>query len=185
MAEDLEVDVGYGGVDPGDLGDGELAREGHAVGSLGAAPGRAARVVDVRLRRDMRLDAGHGAADLEEQPPVLDDERVGAQGGAAAHELERRGHLAVLDDDVHGDIDACTGEMGRATRLAKRVVGEVRGLATSIELAHAAVDGVGACGERGGEGLRPAGGGQELGFPDAMSGYLLRHALPFENLVAG
>ena len=49
-----------------------LAREGHTVGALLAAPKGSAVVVDVRLGRDVCLDAGHGALDLKEQTPVLD-----------------------------------------------------------------------------------------------------------------
>ena len=67
----------------GNLVDGKLAREGHAVGALLAAPKGSAVVVDVRLGRDMRLDAGHGALDLKEQAPVLDDE-------ASAPSVEQR-----------------------------------------------------------------------------------------------
>lgn len=71
MAKDLKVHIGRGVVNGGDLVDGELARESHAVGALLAAPDSSAVVVDVRLGRDMRLDAGHGALDFKEQAPVL------------------------------------------------------------------------------------------------------------------
>ena len=109
MAKDLEVHIGCGVVDSGDLVDGELAREGHAVGALLAAPKRSAVVMDVRLGRDVRLDAGHGALDLKEQTPVLDNEGIGAQRGAAMDELQRIAHLGLLDDDVYRDVDARPG----------------------------------------------------------------------------
>ena len=109
MAKDLEVDIGRGVVNDGDLVDGELARESHAVGALLAAPKRSAVIMDVRLGRDMRLDAGHSALDLKEQAPVLDNEGVGAQRGAAMDELQRIAHLGLLDDDVYRDVDARPG----------------------------------------------------------------------------
>ena len=109
MAKDLEVDIGRGVVDGGDLVDGELAREGHAVSVLLTAPDGSAVVVDVRLGRDMCLDAGHGALDLKEQTPVLDNEGIGAQRGAAMDELQRIAHLGLLDDDVDRDVDARPG----------------------------------------------------------------------------
>ena len=49
MAKDLQVNIGRGVVNGGDLVDGKLAREGHAVGALLAAPKGSAVVVDVRL----------------------------------------------------------------------------------------------------------------------------------------
>ena len=49
MAKDLEVHIGRGVVNGGDLVDGKLAREGHAVGALLAAPKGSAVVVDVCL----------------------------------------------------------------------------------------------------------------------------------------
>ena len=76
VGEDLEVDARARGVDLRDLVDGELARERHAVGARGLAPGRPARVVDVRLGGDVRLDARHETAHLGEEAPVLDDEGV-------------------------------------------------------------------------------------------------------------
>ena len=109
MAKDLKVHIGRGVVNGGDLVDGELARESHAVGALLAAPKRSAVIMDVRLGRDVRLDAGHGALDLKEQAPVLDDEGVGAQRGAAMDELQRIAHLGLLDDDVDRDVDARPG----------------------------------------------------------------------------
>ena len=109
MAKDLEVDVGRGVVNRGNLIDGKLAREGHTVGALLAAPHGPAVVVDVRLGRDMRLDAGHRALDLKEQAPVLDDEGVGTQRGAPMDELQRIAHLRLFDDDVDRDVDARPG----------------------------------------------------------------------------
>ena len=109
VAKDLEVHIGRGVVNGGDLVDGELARESHAVGALLAAPDSSAVVVDVRLGRDMRLDAGHGALDFKEQAPVLDDKGVGAQRGAAMDELQCIAHLGLLDDDVDRDVDARPG----------------------------------------------------------------------------
>ena len=109
MAKDLQVNVGRGIVNGGNLVDGELAREGHAVGALLAAPDSPTVIVDVRLGRDMCLDAGHGAFDLKEQAPVLDNEGIGAQRGAAMDKLQRIAHLGLLDDDVDRDVDARPG----------------------------------------------------------------------------
>ena len=49
MAKDLKVHIGRGIVDGGNLVDGKLARESHAVGALLAAPKSSAVVVDVCL----------------------------------------------------------------------------------------------------------------------------------------
>ena len=81
----------------------------YVVGALLTAPKGSAVVVDVRLGRDVCLDAGHGALDLKEQTPVLDNEGVGAQRGAAMDELQRIAHLRLLDDDVYRDVDARPG----------------------------------------------------------------------------
>ena len=182
VAKDLEVDIGRGVVDGGDLVDGELAREGHAVGALLAAPDGSAVVMDVRLGRDMRLDAGHRALDLKEQTPVLDDEGIGAQRGAAMDELQRIGHLGLLDDDVDRDVDARAGQVRSAAGLLKGLVGKVRCLAAGVEAAHATVDGVCPGSECGGEGLRASGGGQELGSTVGGSTGGCGHILPFKML---
>ena len=109
MAKDLQVNVGRGIVNGGNLVDGKFAREGHAVGALFAAPDGPTVIVNVRLGRDMCLDAGHGALDLKEQAPVLNNEGIGAQRGAAVDELQRIAHLGLLDDDVDRDVDARPG----------------------------------------------------------------------------
>ena len=49
MAKDLKVHIGRGIVNGGNLVDGNLAREGHTVGALLAAPKGSAVVVDVCL----------------------------------------------------------------------------------------------------------------------------------------
>ena len=182
MAKDLEVDVGRGIVNGGDFVDGELAREGHAVGALLAAPKRSAVIMDVRLGRDVCLDAGHGALDLKEQAPVLDDKGVGAQRGAAVDELQCIAHLGFLDDDVYRDIDARAGQVRGAAGLLKGLVGKIGCLAAGVEAAHAAVDGIGARGERGGKGLWASGGGQELGSAVGGSTGGCGHILPFKML---
>ena len=81
----------------------------YVVGALLTAPKGSAIVVDVRLGRDMCLDAGHGALGLKEQTPVLDNEGIGAQRGAAMNELQCIAHLGLLDDDVDRDVDARPG----------------------------------------------------------------------------
>ena len=182
MAKDLQVNVGRGVVDGGDLVDGKLAREGHAVGALLAAPDGSAVIVDVRLGRDMGLDAGHGALDLKEQAPVLDDKGVGAQRGAAVDELQRIVHLGLLDDDVDRDVDARAGQVRGAAGLLKGLIGKVGGLAAGVEAAHAAVDGVCPGGECGGKGLRASGGGQKLGPAVGGSAGGCGHILPFKML---
>ncbi len=161
VCEDLEVDAH--GRDRGDLVDRELARERHAVGAAIPAPRGSARVVDVGLRGDVRLELGHEAAHLGEEPPVLDDEGVGPADGAGADELERLGHLGVLDDDVHRDVDPRAGEMGLTAGGLERRGREVVGLATGVEGAHAAVDGVRSGREGRREGLGSPSGGEELG----------------------
>ena len=82
---------------------------------------------------------------------------------AALDELERLGHLVILNDDVHGDVHAGAGEVRRAAGGPEGLVGEVVGLASGVERPHAAIDGIGAGGERGGEGRGAAGGGEQLG----------------------
>ena len=130
----------------------------------------------------MRLDAGHRALDLKEQAPVLDDEGVGTQRGAAVDELQRIAHLRLLDDDVDRDVDARTCQMCGSARLFKGLVGKVGSLAAGVEAAHAAVDGVGACGEGGGKGLGPSGGRQKLGSAVGGSTGGCGHILPFKML---
>ena len=182
MAKDLEVNVGRGVVDGGDLVDGELTREGHAVGALLAAPDSPTVIVDVRLGRDVRLDAGHGALDLKEQAPVLDNEGIGAQRGAAVDELQRIAHLGLLDDDVDRDVDARAGQVRSAAGLLKGLIGKVGCLAAGVEAAHATVDGVCPGSERGGKGLGASGGGQELGSAVGGSTGGCGHILPFKML---
>ena len=97
-----------------------------------------------------------------EEPPVLDDEGVSAEDGAALDVGERAGKLGFLDNDVDGDVDARAGEVGLAAGGLKGVVGEVSRFAAGVEGAHAAIDGVGAGGEGGPERLRAPGGGEKL-----------------------
>ena len=182
MAKDLKVHIGRGIVDGGDLVNGELAREGHAVGALLAAPNSPAVVMDVRLGRDVCLDAGHGALDLKEQAPVLDNEGVGAQRGTAVDELQRIAHLGLLDDDVYRDINARAGQVCSTAGLFKGLVGKVCCLAAGVEAAHAAVDGVCPGSERGGKRLGPSGGRQKLGSAVGGSTGGCGHILPFKML---
>ena len=182
MAKDLQVNVGRGIVNGGDLVDGKLARQGHAVGALLAAPDSPTVIVDVRLGRDMRLDTGHGALDLKEQAPVLDNEGIGAQRGAAVDELQRIAHLGLLDDDVDRDVDARAGQVRSAAGLLKGLVGKVRCLAAGVEAAHATVDGVCAGSECGGKGLGASSGCQKLGSAVGGSTGGCGHILPFKML---
>ena len=69
-----------------------------------------------------------------------------------------------------------------AAGLLKGLVGKVGGLAAGVEAAHAAVDGIGARGERGGKGLRASGGGQKLGPAVSGSAGGCGHILPFKML---
>ena len=182
MAKDFKVHIGRGIVNGGNLVDGKLAREGYAVGALLAAPDSPAVVMDVRLGRDMCLDAGHRTLDLKEQAPVLDDEGVGAQRGATMDELQRIAHLGLLDDDVDRDVDARPGQVCSTAGLLKGLVGKVGGLAAGVEASHAAVDGVCPGSECGGKGLRASGGGQELGSAVGGSTGGCGHILPFKML---
>ena len=118
-----------------------------------------------------------------EEAPVLDDEGIGAQLRAAAYELEGLDHLLVLDDDVHGDVDARAREMRGAACRLEALVGKVIRLAPCVERPHAAVDGVRARCQRGGEWRRAARGSEQLGVRDVMGNMadvLDGHALPFE-----
>ena len=182
MAKDLKVHIGRGMVNGGDLVDGKLAREGHAVSALLAAPDGSTVIMDVRLGRDVCLDAGHGVLDLKEQAPVLDDKGVGAQRGAAVDELQCVAQLGLLDDDVDRDIDARAGQVCSTAGLLKGLVGKVRCLAAGVEAAHATVDGVCPGSECGGKGFRASGGGQELGSAVGCSTGGCGHILPFKML---
>lgn len=97
-------------------------------------------------------------------------------------ELQRIGHLGLLDDDVDRDVDARAGQVCSAAGLLKGLVGKVRCLAAGVEAAHATVDGVCPRGECGGEGLRASGGGQELGSTVGGSTGGCGHILPFKML---
>ena len=97
-------------------------------------------------------------------------------------ELQCIAHLGFLDDDVYRDIDARAGQVCSTAGLLKGLVGKVRCLAAGVEAAHAAVDGIGARGERGGKGLRASGGGQELGPAVGGSTGGCGHILPFKML---
>ena len=66
--------------------------------------------------------------------------------------------------------------------LLKGLVGKVGGLATGVEAAHAAVDGVCPGSKRGGKGLRASGGCQELGSAVGGSTGGCGHILPFKML---
>ena len=167
VAEALELDALAG--NPGDLGQRELARERHPVDAEIAAPGHTARVVDVRLRGDVRLDLRPGASDLGEKSPVLDDEGVGAEEPRPTHELEHAGQLGGGHRHVDGDVDPDAGEMRAAAGLGERLVREVAGASASVEVvAEAAVDGIGARRERGVERLGAARGGEQLGHAMGM-----------------
>ena len=97
-------------------------------------------------------------------------------------ELQRIIHFGLLDDDVHRDVDARTGQVRGAASLFKGLVGKVGRLAAGIEAAHAAVDGIGPGGECGGKGLRASGWGQKLGPAVGGSAGGCGHILPFKML---
>ena len=96
--------------------------------------------------------------------------------------LQRVAHLGLFDDDIDRDVDARTCQMCGSARLLKGFVGKVGSLAAGVEAAHAAVDGVGACGECGGKGLGPSGGRQKLGSAVGGSTGGCGHILPFKML---
>ena len=150
--------------DAGDLRQRELARKGHAVDAPDvAAPRHAARVVHVGLRGDVGLHLRPPAADLRHEAPVLDDEGIRAELPRTAHEIEHARHLLGGDGDVHGHVDARPGEVGSPARRGERLVIEVVGAATGVEVvAQPAVDRVRPRGERGVERLGAAGGRQQL-----------------------
>ena len=72
--------------------------------------------------------------------------------------------------------------MRGAACLFKGLIGKVGGLTAGVKAAHAAVNGVGACGERGGKGLRASGGSQKLGSAVGGSTGGCGHILPFKML---
>ncbi len=170
VAEALQIDALTR--DGCDLGQRELAREGHALGAVLAAPAHTARIMDVGLRGDVALDLGPTPADLVEQSPILDDEGIGAEPPRLHDGRERPLHLVVLDHDVDGHVDAGIGEMRVAAGALERLGREVVGHAPRVEVvAERAVDGVGTSGEGGVERLRFPGGGKELGDPVGLGGH--------------
>ncbi len=171
VAKALQLNAGAG--DLLDLGQGKLARQGHAVGAAVAAPQDAALVVDVGLGRDVCLYLGPSAADFLEKAPVLDDEGVGAQKPGLADQGQDARNLLGGHHDVDRHVDAHAGQVGLLAGIGKGLGREVGGATTGVEVvAKAAVDGVGARGKGGGKRLWAAGRRQKLddvlvsqGFP--------------------
>ena len=82
---------------------------------------------------------------------------------AVMHEGERPGHLLLGNEDVHRDVDAHARQMGQLAALAELIEVQVVGVASRIEAAKAAVNGVGPCGERCLERVLCSSRAQELG----------------------
>ena len=180
VAEALELHALLGNAR--DLGQRQLARERHAVGAESSAPGDAASVVNVGLRRDVRLDLGPRAANLRKETPVLDDEGVCPQKPRAAHEPEHPRDLVGCHRDVHGNVDARPREVSAAARVAEARVVEVLRRAAGVEIvAEPAVDGVRAGGERRIEWFRSARRREQL--DDVLVGQGLSPDREFEYLV--
>ena len=146
-----------------DFGKRHLARQRHAraAGLFGKA--NACGIVDVALGGEVDLDLRPQGACQRDEAPVGHDEGVGAGEVAVVHEGERPGHLFLGDEDVHRDVDARACQMGQLTALAELVEVQVVGVASRIEAAKAAVDGVGPCSERRLERFPCSGRAQELG----------------------
>ena len=180
VAKALQLDALLGNA--GDLLEGELAREGHAVGAHLAAPGRAAGVVDVGLGGDVRLNLRPRATDLAEQAPVLDDEGVRAQEPCATDQVQHARNLARGNGHVDRHVHTGAGQVRAAAGLGKGLLGEVLCAAAGVEVvAQAAVDGVRARCQGGVEGFGAAGGRQQL--DDVLVGQdLLPSAQSLHNL---
>ena len=82
---------------------------------------------------------------------------------ASPRNIERVGELGGLDEDVEREVDAAAALVREAAGLAELVERELRALVARVEALGAEVDGVGAVGDGGANGVERAGGREELG----------------------
>ncbi len=99
----------------------------------------------------MRFETRHASLYFKEESPVLNDKGIGAKRRTTPYEVERIAHFVFFDDDIDGDVDARSSEMRCPACVFERIIIEIRCFAASVKRAHAAVDSVGASGERGGK----------------------------------
>ena len=161
VAEHLELDALVGaGLD---LAERELARKRDPRAAAAFGEAHAARVVHVRLGGEVKLEVGPQLVHQAQQPPVLDDEGVGPASRAVVDEPQGVGELVLADEYVDGHVDARTGEVGHPACRGERLPVEVVGVAAGVEGPHPAVDGVGAGGDGGLEGVERPGRREQFG----------------------
>ena len=86
-----------------------------------------------------------------------------------AEERERVGELARLDEHVEREVDAHAARVRERARLLELVERELRAFVARVEPLGAEVDGVGAVGDGGADGVERAGRGEELGDCDGRT----------------
>ena len=82
---------------------------------------------------------------------------------ASPRNIERVDELGRLDEDVEREVDAPTALVRDAAGLAELVERELRAFVARVEPRGAEVDGVGAVGDGGANGVERAGGSEQLG----------------------
>lgn len=91
--------------------------------------------------------------DHANQADVLHDRRINAAVDALAEVLQRLGHLVRLDQDVEREVDARPALMSDQAGLLQLVHRELGPVVARVELRRTAVDGVGAVGDGGADGV--------------------------------
>ena len=163
MDERLQAEIGHRVANGVDVGEGVFAREHDTLDSERLGDRGAGWIVDRHLRRPMNLERRIQLADQANESDVLHDHGVDSAVDGLSEKHQRVNQFIRLDEDVQRQIDPAAPPVGEATGLGELVERELGAFVPGIELCRAEIDGVGAVGERGTNGVERSGGGKELG----------------------
>lgn len=161
--ERLESKRRNGGANRADVVERVLARKDDAIDAELPHHFGSALVVHGHLRRPVNFEIRIDALNQPDQAKVLDDDRVNTEIDRFAEEHQRIDELGGLDENVQREVDATTTLMRDAARFAKLLERELRAVVAGVEARRAHVDGVGAIGDGGADGVQGTSGGEQLG----------------------
>ncbi len=139
---------------------------------MGSAPLDPSGILDVCLGGHMDFCLGETPAHLGRQPPVLNDEGIGAQPHRTGGQRQSRWHFIVCHKHVHGHKDASPCHMSLLACLLKGGVIKVVCPTASVEVVtKPAVDGISPACQSRPKGRRTSGWSEQLADEILRQGY--------------
>ena len=137
-------------------------------------PHNAARVVNVRLRRNMQLNKGKTPAELIHNAPVLHDKRISSKQPRALYKCTQRLNFAGTNLNIYGHIHVHAKQVCIFACLLKFFVRKIIGTAAGIKIAaQCTINGIRARIQRSVKRSRRAGWRKELQRIGRMSGSMV------------